>query len=412
MEFIINRLVLNNWQRKLVSLIAAIIVWFFVNYSITDTKMIRNIPIRIVNLPADKTIIGLLPNGILNKKIHLTLTGTKDVIDELEPGDIEVLIDASTIDHNDWIVQITKKNLVSLNPSIDLSNNITNVMNAEFVLKLNRLVTMKIPVTILPPVGDPPPGYQFLDIWPQKLTQTLSGPEEELQKLNAKGFELSFDLNEITKDELDKIKGVQNNNEISYLVPDKWKKLLIPYRNHANEEINDPAAQQLRIDFIKEELLPIEREIPLQIFFPVATSDKLNPSTLSFAETPQIKIKNGIPVFTVPLFAKNVSKTFLDFVKNNLQIVVIAAPKSERDVLEWSYEVIDPQELEDTYVAYMNANYSGAKPKQTALIKKREQMLRNRFKDYTQQLSLWIANDHQLNLEGTIKDNKIVITDF
>src|ERR1700733_13121884 len=117
MESLISYIFWNNWQRKLMALLTALVIWFFVSHSITETKTIRNVPIRISNLPAEKTILGLLPNGILSKRITLTLSGAKDVIDEIEPGDVEVNIDASAIDHNDWIVQITKKNLVSLNPA-------------------------------------------------------------------------------------------------------------------------------------------------------------------------------------------------------------------------------------------------------------------------------------------------------
>ncbi len=188
MDSIITKLFIDNWPRKLLSILAALIIWLVVNQSITDTKIIRNVPIRIVNLPLDKTITGLLPNGILNKRITLTLSGTKDVIDELEPGDLEVLIDASSIDHAEWIVQITKKNLISLNPSIDLHNHITQVSNNEFVIKISRLITAKVPITINKPVGEPPQGYEYLDIWPQRLQQTITGPEGKSKKYGKMGL--------------------------------------------------------------------------------------------------------------------------------------------------------------------------------------------------------------------------------
>lgn len=107
METVIYNFFFHNWKRKALALVSAAIVWLFVNQSITEVKTISNVPIRIINLPSDKTIQGLLPNGILSKRITLTLTGTKDVIEELEPGDVEVLLDASLADQDDWIVRVT-----------------------------------------------------------------------------------------------------------------------------------------------------------------------------------------------------------------------------------------------------------------------------------------------------------------
>lgn len=415
MESIISKFFINNWQRKIVAIITALIIWFFVNHSITDTKTIRNVPIRISNLPADKTIVGLQPNGILSKRINLTLTGTKDVIDELEPGDLEVNIDASAIDHADWIVQINKKNLVSLNPSIDLGNNITQVTHTEFVIKLNRLVTQKIPITILPPTGEPPPGYEFLDIWPLTLMQTVSGPEEEVARLKTKGLEVSFDLSEITKADLDALKSAQQNganNEISFTVPNKWKQVIIPFRNQAVEEINDPDAQTLRIDFLRQELLPIDRPIPVQLFFPVKTLANLNPKKFTLTTGERLINKEDVILLTLPLHVRNVSHLFLDIIRDNLEINIVVAPKSEREVLPWSLQVINPHELEETYVAYQLSNLSTTKVTNPLVPKRREMLYRKRFREYLQRLSLYVSPDHKLNLESAIDGDKVKINNF
>jgi hypothetical protein len=414
METILNRLFLHNWQQKGVALITALIVWLFVNHSIIDTKTIPNVPIRIVNLPADKTILGLMPNGVLSKRITLALSGKKDVIDEIEPGDLEVLLDASTAPQDEWIVSINKKNLVSLNPSIDLANNISSVSHTEFVIKLSRLVTAKIPVQILPPVGEPPAGYEYLDFWPQKLTQTISGPEEEIQALKARGLELTFDLSEITPEELDKITSASNNfhdDEIRYLVPNKWKQVLIPFHNNAMEEINDPEAQSLRIYFLHQQVLPVEREIPLSLFFPAATSDQINPETVKIVPGKYVHTVHSIPLFTVPLYVKDVSKLFLSIVRDNLQISLIAAPQRERQILEWSLEVINPSELEDTYVAFLITNLSSGKGAQ-AVPKKREMLIRQRFRDYLQNLTLYTSPEQKLHIESTLEDGKVDIVNY
>lgn len=412
MESLIYNLFIHNWQRKLLALATALILWFFVSHSITETKMIRNVPIRITNLPADKTIVGLLSNGLLNKKINLTLTGSKDVIEEIETGDFEVNVDASIIDHPDWALQITKKNLVSLNPAIDLGKNISSVSHSEFVIKLNRLVTAKVTIKILPPIGESPPGYEFLDIWPQMLTQTVSGPEEEINRLKSKGLELTFNLDEITKAELDALKAAQgdNNNEISFFVPYDWKQISIPFRGYSIEEINDPDAQNLRVDFLRQEFLAVESEISVHAFYPIKNLASINPNTVRLVKSDQLIDRDGIMVFARPLYVKNVSRLFLSIIRDYLEIVIVAEPKESGETLPFSLELIIPGYLEEIYVTKQMAN--AGKQISTPLLKKREMLYRNRFRSFLQNLVLYISPDHKLNIESSINGQKIIITDY
>ena len=126
MERPMNSFFFHQWQKKLVALFIASLLWIFVNQTIITTKTISSVPVRIVNLPNDHTVIGLLPNGFLNKRMTLTLTGTKDIIDFLEPGDLEVVVDVSN-QPTEGALNITKKNLISLNPDINLSHHINAV---------------------------------------------------------------------------------------------------------------------------------------------------------------------------------------------------------------------------------------------------------------------------------------------
>ncbi|EFB41155.1 MULTISPECIES: CdaR family protein [Parachlamydia] len=402
----------HNWGRKAVAVISAIIIWFFVNHSILETKTIPNVPVKIVNLAPDKTVLGLLSNGILERRMTLTLTGTKDVIQDLEPGDVQVLLDASTADSDDWVVRISKKNLVSLNPAINLLQHITAVDHAEFVIKLTKLVTAKIPILVMPPVGNPPEGYEYLDVWPQKLMQTLSGPREEIERLKNKGLKLTFNLDKIASADLDKLSNDPSHtydDEISFPVPEKWKQVAIPFRQYAMEEINDPEAANLRIDFLRKKLLPLKQELPVQVFYPFKNSSDINPHTYSLSFQGPIIEKNGISIFSVPLYVKDVSRLFLDIIRDNLQIVVIAAPKDEREILQWSIEIIDAHALEDTYVAYSLSALPEDKNVSALSSKRQETLLRERFREYVQRLALYVTPDRKLLLDSRLDDNQIKV---
>lgn len=410
MENVISRFFLNNWQRKAVALCTAIIAWIFVNHSIIETKVIPSVPIRVINLPPNKTVLGLLPNGVLSKRITLTLSGTKDVISELEPGDIVVVVDASTIDRDDWVLQITKKNLVSLNPRIDLVHHITDVKHTEYILKLSQLITEKIPITVLPPIGEPPQGYEFLDIWPQRMVQSISGPEEAVKALKTKGLELVLDLSQITKKDLDAVKPIHANaadDEISFLIPAAWKQVSIPFHNNT-EEINDPEAEFLRITFLKKESHPLGKMVPVRVFYPVPSLDKVNPETLFLSANEDVKKENGVFLLKPPLFLHDVSRLFVDIIRESLEITLVGANHEERDSLDWSVDVINPYALEDAYVAFVLASSSQGK-NPIPYSKSREEILRKRFREYLQKFTLYITPEKKLRLDNHVEGHSIKV---
>jgi hypothetical protein len=412
MESIIPQSFRHNWQQKLVALASALVIWFFVSHSIIETKVIPGVPIRIVNLPADKTILGLNPNGLLSKRVTLTLTGTKEVIQDIEPGDLEALIDASMIDHDDWVVQINKKNLVSLNPEVDLKNHISQISYTEHVIRVRPLVTEKVPITIQPPVGTPPDGYEYLDIWPQRIMQTITGAAEEIQHLKITGLEVTYDLNQIKKADLDASKSSHNHlqdDEISFMIPNNWKKITIPFHNNAKEEFNDPEAKILRIDFLRKELLPIKNVIPIRVFYPLKFSDAINPGNYHLKLSPHIQEKNNLTFFSPPLFAKGVSRLFLDCVRENMEITIVAAPKAERELLHWTLDIVDAGTMEDIYVAFLISHLNNTKTNPEPLSKNRELLFRNRFRDYVQKLTLYSSPEDKLHLEGKLENNTIEV---
>ncbi|MDP1834631.1 MAG: CdaR family protein [Chlamydiales bacterium] len=408
MDGVVTKVFVLDWQRKLVALIGAIAVWLFVHQSITETKTLANVPIRLINLTSDKTVHGLLPNGLLNKRVALTITGTKDVIDNLESSDLEVVLDAATLP-DEWVLQVSKKNLVSLDPEIDLTHHVSSVTNSEFVIKMSKVITERIPVTIASPIGSAPEGYQFLDISPQTLTHTITGPEDLVRQLQERGFSLEFDLNQISKAQLDDLKGSDisyRQDEVQFPVPDRWKLIVVPGESDMPELINDPAAKNLVITFLRKELLPIPSEIPARVFYPAEYINTLNPLTHSLAIAGAIKEKDGVRFLGIPLLAGDVSRVFLDIVKDNLELVIVAAPAQEREFLQWSVEFVNERELEDTFVALLMSDRTESVNPQ-----KKESRLRRRFREYMQNMAVYKEKGQKLLLEAKVQENSIVLND-
>lgn len=402
----IKRLFLNHWQRKLISLILAIIIWLVTNHSMTVSKTISGVAVRIQHLPQGKTIEGMLGSGLLNTKLSLNINGNKDCLEELTAKNLEVVIDAEG-QPDQWVANISKKNIRCLNPNIDIGKAVAKVSAQELILKQTRLVSEKVPVLITQPIGEPPSGYQFLDVWPYQLSLTVNGPEELVKKLKRKGIKLTFNLSEISKSELDALQDNGSSDEISFLIPQNWKKLHVPQLSHEALEIDDPQSKYLRIDFSRQEFLPTGTSLPITVFFPAKYSDTLNPDTYSISTNEYVVKKNGVKVLSVPLYSQGISRLFLETVKDMIQITAIAAPKSERDTLVWNVQFMSPQELENRYISKMLSEH-GAES-MDILPHMREEYLRNRFRRYMSKFRFYTANHQKLNLKIELQANTISV---
>lgn len=402
MKSLLIRLFVQNWQRKLISLILAMIIWLVINHSMTVTKTVHNIPVKVINMSPEKTIEKMLPNGVLNQRASLVLTGNKAALENLSGNDIQVVLDAAG-KGDEWVATIEKKNVTSLNPNFDFQAIISNVMPYEMIIHQSRMITEKIPVIITPPIGEAPKRYQFFDIWPYQLMLTVRGSEETIKQVKERVHKLTFNLNDISATDLDALSASQTQreaDEVSFYVPNSWKKILIQQLSDTAIEIDDPQAATLRIDFTRQDLFPIGAPVPVLVFFPPKYSSTLNPETYQIAPNQFIGKKNGIKMISTPLYAKGVSRLFLETVKDMIQLVVIAAPKSERETLQWHMQFMHPHELENRYVAKSMAESNDA----------REDYFRNRFRNYINRFRLYTPNEKKLALKIELQAKAISIT--
>lgn len=412
MDLLASDWLLHNWKQKLVALLMATLIWLFVNHSITSTKTVTGIIVRVVNLSSEKAIEGLLPNGVLNKRMTLTLTGTKEVIENIEPGDLEVVLDASNAPE-EWIVQISKQDLRSLNPDIDISRDISQISHPEFVIDLDKMMTAKIPVTILQPTGKAPAGYEFLGIWPNQLMQTVTGPKTAVQQLHTKGLELTFDLSEISKEELDAIlstKAEHYSDEVSYKVPDIWKKIPIPLLNQPAQTLNDPNGDNLHIDFLRKDYIPIKGKIPIRIFYPLDHITTVNPLNHPLKITPIVEKYYEIPVLNLPLLAYNTSRLFVDVVRDHIEIVITAEGENQNVTLPWNVEFLGPELLEEKFVHFLSESHNHMSEIQNeAVTEQRKAQWRERFRKYMKNMILYLEPDIPLILESKMESNGILV---
>ena len=412
MKSLIQRLFVENWPRKVIALVLAIIVWFALAQSLTATKVVGNVSVRVVNIPKGMTVEGMQSNGTLSKKITLTLTGNKNTLDKLTSNDFEVVINGEG-QSGEWVATVQKSNLVSLNPEINVMQGISRVQPKNFIVKLTQLISEQVPVVITKPIGEAPKGYMYLDTWPYRLYVTLEGPKATIEKLKKQGVKLTFNLNDISKADLNALESsskVGQSDVVSYFVPNHWKEITVPGLSDTPIPINDPNAKYLRIDFVRMDLLPVTTPMQVDLFFLPKTSSVLNPSKVKLGSNDTIKVQNGIKVFGRPLYAKGVSKLFLETVQDYMEIAIITTPVQEGQSMQWSVQFIDPRTLENRYVDVLMADISNQELSDLNP-QARDEYLRNRFRSYMNRFSLYNEKHEPLQLFITKKGSQIVVTE-
>lgn len=411
MRTLLKNLFINNWPRKCLSIILAIIIWFVVNKSLSATKTISNVPVKIENIPPGKTIEGIQSNGILNRRVNLTITGNKNLLDDLNSNDIYVVFDAAGRE-GEWIATINRKNIRSDTLDINISQGISRVSQQNFIIKLTKLVTEKIPIIITQPIGEAPKGYQFIDVWPYQLYITVSGPEDVVKNLKTRGLKLTFNLNDITKVQLDDLRSTstqKHSDVVAFFVPNPWKQISLPLLSSTPIEINDPDAKYLRIDFLRYELLKLDTHVPVTLFFPPNKTHSLSPSKITLVPNQTIENRNGIKVVSDPLFVKGVSALFLDLVKDMLEITVIVT-QNEDGCLEWSTQFVNPRDLEDRYVRILTSDASDDELRDLQPQVK-DEILRNRFRNYMNRFQLYKNENEKFEICPKLKGNSILINE-
>ncbi|MFA6118697.1 MAG: hypothetical protein WCT85_00430 [Parachlamydiales bacterium] len=411
---LLRKIFVENWQRKLLSTILAFIIWFFVYNSLSTTRTISHVPIRVINLPFEKTIKGIQSDGTLEETLDLTISGINNVIDKITNKDLEIVIDLKDANDGMFEIVVTKDNLFSKNPNLNIERSIKKLESQKLIINISKLMKEKIPVLISEPIGDSPKSYQYVDIWPYKLYITVSGPEEIVKELKLRGLKLTFNLSNISEKELDAIDSIKKRGTrdvVTYYVPNSWKKISIPKLSSSLLEIDDPNAKTLRIDFIKKDFIPINYSIPVELFFPPRTLDKLNPKTITIATNEFIKKVNGLYMINIPLYGLGGSQAFMDSIKDRIHIVILVESKEERDFLKWHTQAVVPNQLEKSFIKkILSEENDSGQPEFDYLMP--EEYISYRWRNYMKKFRLWQSPNQPLYLKITLENNQVVIVPY
>lgn len=402
------RILFSNFPRRLFSIFVAIAIWLAINESITTTKVIPNVPVYLEKIPQGKTVTGINPSGKLPKTLTLTVTGNRNVLERLTPHNLEVVI-SSNNKGMQWSEKIGKHHLRAADQEIDINRYVSKVKTDPFFVHLTKIVADFIPVYIRNPIGEAPDGYQFINVWPQRLIQKVSGPENEISQLKNEGLTVTFDLSRVRKRDLDTLFAANpENNEVRFLVPKDWKRVYVPFLADPQIEIEDPLANELSLEFLKTEFLELDTQIPLRLFFSAKDAHLINPTNCTLVEGAHVKNHYGSWLLDLPLSTKDVSREFLNVVKDRMEIAIHATPTNDGS-LPWGIEFVDPESLESQYVKLLLPINKGSSELSQASLKTLETSLRQRFRRYLTSFALYTKQGRKASLNFQLQNGQVTL---
>jgi hypothetical protein len=394
----------QQWQRICFSALAGVFSWWYIHETQISTKVFSDVPIFIQGLPPGKTLGGLRKDGRLMRPFSLTLKGRKKVLETINTDQIEVLINA-TGKGDVWKEEVTLNSLRCLNPEIQLNRIISEINHPPLQIRLTTKASRDIPVAILPPSGSLPKGYRLIDIWPDQLVQSVEGPEEAVQALTVRKLFLTFDLNRITKQQLERLgEELTPGSEIYFKIPESWKYIELPAPFGESRPLQDPEAENLTLVILKPAMLSLDSPLPIRISplpVPLTNSPILNYELKVTSDELNVQMINHLPHWIKAIYVEGISKEFLQTIQPHLELVVYVGTKGS---ITCQVEVANSPRAEQKYIQKLIQTHFERNNHAEMMLQKR---LTKQFWYYMSQMKFYGPTRRSLEWEVTLNGSQL-----
>jgi len=162
----------ENWMMKLLSLIFALVLWFFVMGE-QDLEKGFAVPVELSNLPE-----GLIVSGDVPSLLDVRISGPRTVLMNLQQSDLAIAIDLKGLTPG----VTSYKRLEEL---FNLSRNlkVTRISPSIIDVRLERIRAKRVPVKVVLE-GDPPAGFVVSTMVAKPSHVSVSGAGSELKNIN------------------------------------------------------------------------------------------------------------------------------------------------------------------------------------------------------------------------------------
>ena len=168
----ITRLMSKDWLLKFVSLVLAVILWYFVG---GEDKIDKNVmvPIEIINLPRDLAI-----SNQFKKEIEVTVSGPRSLILEMANRAVTRQVDLSTATPGTMVIENDSKHIPVLR-----GITVQRVQPSSIILSLDKLIQKQFPVEART-TGRVPHGYYLKSLKTEPEIITITGPHTTLSQVD------------------------------------------------------------------------------------------------------------------------------------------------------------------------------------------------------------------------------------
>ncbi len=160
----LSKLLKKDWLLKVISLVLAVVLWYFVGGEDRVDKNVM-IPIEIINLPRDLVI-----SNQFKKEIEVTVSGPRSLILEMSSRAITRQVDLSSATPGTMVIE-------NDNDHIPVPRGITvqRVQPSSIILSLDKLIQKQFPISART-VGQVADGYFVKQLKMDPDVITIAGP--------------------------------------------------------------------------------------------------------------------------------------------------------------------------------------------------------------------------------------------
>ena len=156
----------RNWPAKILSLLAAIVMWFFIMRDQNPVMEVSyTVPVQVQNLAANY-IIEDAP-----QYVRVTLSGSRDTIINLKSENLKAYIDASGVS--------TGQNNVTIHFNPPSGMNIVEIKPDTVTINVDEFASKKLPVEIVP-IGQIPDNVALKSVTVIPKEVTVSGRKQQV----------------------------------------------------------------------------------------------------------------------------------------------------------------------------------------------------------------------------------------
>lgn len=165
------KLLTENWALKLLSLVFALILWFFV---MGERKLERSyaVPLEMKNVPAAMMVANDVPS-----EVEVRISGPRTLLMNLHAEDLRIVVDLQ-----DLSVGLTSFKRLEERLNIPAPLKVTRLSPSYVDVKVERIAVKKVPVKAILK-GRPAAGFWVVKVSAVPETVVVEGAESELNAL-------------------------------------------------------------------------------------------------------------------------------------------------------------------------------------------------------------------------------------